>query len=144
MKVQLYFKLLLIIFVIFSAGILITHWFVDSSPAHHPEGFTDSEMEHAREEMMALLFTCLDNPLNRLFIVKSSLVELTAVPYPDAENAEPPLPGTSRAALATKEGDGYIYEGKFRNYTYFAIPVGSVEISQEGVLCSRKPTLSSD
>lgn len=114
----------------------MTNMLVDDSLDFDNDYISTSELDLARNSLIQSLYACLDNPLSKLILVKSKLVRVEKLS--NSNNVDSSQSNTNNGqqmSLMPYLSDPVQYFGTFKTYTYFGIPMGSVEVTPEGVNC---------
>ena len=94
-----------------------------------------------REEIIDTVFsrvqTCRDNPIQRLYTLRSRLVHLAYTEIP-VEEREPFVIPSPLPALLYIPPTFTIENAIMRNFTYFAIPLGYSQVTDRRVRCATR------
>lgn len=132
------FYLLLITVAIGVSGAYVTMRFVSDSPEYFPDHFSEAQITQAEQYLRGIATICLDHPLTNAFVLKTRLLgfEATPSPAPPPETAGEEVDRRALSRIDDSIADQYKFDAVVRTYTYFAIPIGRIEIVRsEEVSC---------
>lgn len=118
-RVKTFGLVLLLVFAFLLIGAYLTTAFRQDSLAAFPTKLTYKQREQLREDLHLKAAVCLDNPLLRALVLKTTLRSFKPL---DAEKSFPRM-------------NVYRYEAVLQQYTFFAIPVGETRVKGDTITC---------
>lgn len=134
LQVRAFSVILLSVFILLLLGVYSTVQFrKDSWTGVEPE-LTLQQLDQLRTDLRFKAGACLDNPIERAFVLKTTLKTLKLLNEKKPSLVE--VSGQPRdSALSANTAVVYVYEAVLNKYTLFAIPVGEIRVRGDKITC---------